>query len=380
MTIIANPIYDSVFKFLLEDERAAKVLLSALLKQEVCELKMRRNEYTNVRQTRISLFRIDFSAKIRNAAGEEHLVLIELQKTWLSTETLRFRQYLGAQYLNNENVPEDGNPGGYGLPIISIYILGHKLGDLQEPVVYVRRRYLDYENNIIEGGVPDPFIESLTHDSIIVQLPYLKGRTRNHLERILCVFDQEYRIASDDHLLKIDDEDMDKDGRLLVNRLVMAAASPEVRREMQVEDEILSEIEARDTTIMLKDKQIQEKEQVIQEKDQAIQEKDQAIQEKDQAIQEKDQAIQEKEQAIQEKEQVIQKKDQALEEQKQALEEQKQVLAEKDSLLREQQEEIKRQKDVLYAAAKNLSLRGMSSAEIANVLSVSEDTIKTLLG
>ena len=380
MTIIANPIYDSVFKFLLEDERAAKVLLSALLKQEVCELKMRRNEYTNVRQTRISLFRIDFSAKIRNAAGEEHLVLIELQKTWLSTETLRFRQYLGAQYLNNENVPEDGNPGGYGLPIISIYILGHKLGDLQEPVVYVRRRYLDYENNIIEGGVPDPFIESLTHDSIIVQLPYLKGRTRNHLERILCVFDQEYRIASDDHLLKIDDEDMDKDGRLLVNRLVMAAASPEVRREMQVEDEILSEIEARDTTIMLKDKQIQEKEQVIQEKEQVIQEKDQAIQEKDQAIQEKDQAIQEKEQAIQEKEQVIQKKDQALEEQKQALEEQKQVLAEKDSLLREQQEEIKRQKDVLYAAAKNLSLRGMSSAEIANVLSVSEDTIKTLLG
>ena len=380
MTIIANPIYDSVFKFLLEDERAAKVLLSALLKQEVCELKMRRNEYTNVRQTRISLFRIDFSAKIRNAAGEEHLVLIELQKTWLSTETLRFRQYLGAQYLNNENVPEDGNPGGYGLPIISIYILGHKLGDLQEPVVYVRRRYLDYENNIIEGGVPDPFIESLTHDSIIVQLPYLKGRTRNHLERILCVFDQEYRIASDDHLLKIDDEDMDKDGRLLVNRLVMAAASPEVRREMQVEDEILSEIEARDTTIMLKDKQIQEKEQVIQEKDQAIQEKEQVIQEKEQVIQEKDQAIQEKDQAIQEKEQVIQKKDQALEEQKQALEEQKQVLAEKDSLLREQQEEIKRQKDVLYAAAKNLSLRGMSSAEIANVLSVSEDTIKTLLG
>ena len=380
MTIIANPIYDSVFKFLLEDERAAKVLLSALLKQEVCELKMRRNEYTNVRQTRISLFRIDFSAKIRNAAGEEHLVLIELQKTWLSTETLRFRQYLGAQYLNNENVPEDGNPGGYGLPIISIYILGHKLGDLQEPVVYVRRRYLDYENNIIEGGVPDPFIESLTHDSIIVQLPYLKGRTRNHLERILCVFDQEYRIASDDHLLKIDDEDMDKEGRLLVNRLVMAAASPEVRREMQVEDEILSEIEARDTTIMLKDKQIQEKDQAIQEKEQVIQKKDQAIQEKDQAIQEKEQVIQKKDQAIQEKDQALEEQKQALEEQKQALEKQKQAMAEKDSLLREQQEEIKRQKDVLYVAAKNLSLRGMSSAEIANVLSVSEDTIITLLG
>ena len=100
MTIIANPIYDSVFKFLMEDERAAKVLLSALLQQEVHDLKMRRNEYTNLSQTRISLFRIDFSARIKDAAGREQLVLIELQKTWLMTETLRFRQYLGTQYIS----------------------------------------------------------------------------------------------------------------------------------------------------------------------------------------------------------------------------------------------------------------------------------------
>lgn len=170
MTIIANPIYDSVFKFLMEDDRAAKVLLSALLKQEVHDLKMRRNEYTNHKQMRISLFRIDFSARIKNAAGKEQLVLIELQKTWLATETLRFRQYLGAQYQDSENVYDYGTDKGFGLPIISIYILGHKLGDLNEPVVYVRRRYLDYESREITEGVPDPFIESLTHDSIIVQI------------------------------------------------------------------------------------------------------------------------------------------------------------------------------------------------------------------
>lgn len=270
MTIIANPIYDSVFKFLMEDERAAKVLLSALLKQEVHDLKMRRNEYTNLSQTRISLFRIDFSARIKDVAGKEQLVLIELQKTWLMTETLRFRQYLGTQYLDVENVSVEGNGKGYGLPIISIYILGHKLGDLEEPVVYVRRRYLNYDSQEITQGVPDPFIESLTHDSIIVQIPYLQGRARNHLERLLSVFDQECRVAADEHLLQIDDEGMDGDGRLLVNRLVMAAASPEVRREMQLEDEILSEIEARDTTIMLKNKEIEEKEQEIEQKSQEI--------------------------------------------------------------------------------------------------------------
>ena len=201
-TLIANPIYDSVFKFLME--RAAKVLLSALLKQEVRDLKMRRNEYTNLSQTRISLFRIDFSARIKDISGKEQLVLIELQKTWLMTETLRFRQYLGTQYLNVENVSAEGEGRGYGLPIISIYILGHKLGDLNEPVVYVRRRYLDYESQEIVQGVPDPFIESLTHDSIIVQIPYLRGRARNHLERLLSVFDQECRVPADEHLLQID--------------------------------------------------------------------------------------------------------------------------------------------------------------------------------
>ncbi|OUP08389.1 hypothetical protein B5F34_09325, partial [Mediterranea sp. An20] len=112
--------------------------------------------------------------------------------------------------------------------------------------------------------------ESLTHDSIIVQIPYLQGRARNHLERLLSVFDQECRMATDVHFLQINDEGMDKEGRLLVNRLVMAAASPDVRREMQVEDEILSEIEARDTAIMMKDKEIELKTQEIEQKSQEI--------------------------------------------------------------------------------------------------------------
>ena len=337
MTIIANPIYDSVFKFLMEDERAAKVLLSALLKQEVRDLKMRRHEYTNLSQTRISLFRIDFSARIKDAAGKEQLVLIELQKTWLMTETLRFRQYLGTQYLDTENVSTGGEGRGYGLPIISIYILGHKLGDLNEPVVYVRRRYLDYESREIAQGVPDPFIESLTHDSIIVQIPYLQGRARNHLERLLSVFNQDCRMPVDDHYLQIDDEDMDKEGRLLVNRLVMAAASPEVRRDMQVEDEILSEIEARDTTIMLKDKAIEQKDKEIEQKSQEIEQKSQEIEQKSQEIEQKSQEIEQKSQ------------------------------------------EIEQQKNILRATVRNLSQQGMSLQEIAAVLSVSEETVRGLL-
>ena len=278
MMIIANPIYDSVFKFMLEDDRVARILLSALLKKDVRDLQMRRNEYSNIQQTRISLFRIDFSARITDEEGKEHLVLIELQKTWLATETLRFRQYLGSQYLDKGNMLSNGdNPKGYGLPIISIYILGHKLGDLSQPIVYVRRQYLDYDNIEITDGVPDPFIESLTHDSIIVQIPYLQGRSRNRLERLLKVFDQDYRIVDNDHLLSIDERLMEDDERLVLDRLAMAVVSPDIRKSMSVEDEILSEIEARDTTIMLKDKEIESKEKEIESKEKEIEQKNHVI-------------------------------------------------------------------------------------------------------
>lgn len=279
MTIIANPIYDAVFKFLMEDKKVAKIFLSALLKKDIIDLEMRRHEYTSMEHTRISLFRIDFSAKIRENDGSEHLVLIELQKTWLITETLRFRQYLGTQYLNKENIIEEKNEHGqrrtYGLPIISIYILGHPLGDLTEPVVYVRRRYLDYDDNPLPS--PDPFIESLTHDSIIVQIPFLTGRTRNRLERLLSVFDQEYRQADSEHYLEINDEHLDDEVKCVVHRLLKAAAAPDVRRAMEIEDEILSEIEDRDTTIMMKNKEIEQKEQEIEQSKQVIEQKEQVI-------------------------------------------------------------------------------------------------------
>ncbi|CAK7050712.1 MAG: hypothetical protein PARBB_02523 [Parabacteroides distasonis] len=281
MTLIANPIYDSVFKYMMEDERVANILLSALLKKEIRELQVRQHEYTNVQRATISLFRMDFSAKILDEEGEEHLVLIELQKTWLPTETLRFRQYLGTHYLNRENVRK-GADSQYGLPIISIYILGHTLGELKEPVIYVRRRYLDYEDNEIEGK--DRFIESLTHDSIIVQIPFLKKRTRNRLERLLNIFDQDCRVEGDDHLLEIDENLFHVEDVPVLTRLLKAGVAPDVRRSMDVEDEILSEIEARDTVIMQKDQLIQQKDEAIQQKDEAIQQKDEAIQQKDQLI------------------------------------------------------------------------------------------------
>ena len=300
MTIIANPIYDVVFKYMMEDERVARIMLSALLQKEVIQVEMRRHEYTGLRQSIISLFRIDFSAKIREKDGTERLILIELQKTWLITETLRFRQYLGTQYLDEKNIPpREENPGGFGLPMVSIYLLGHKLGDLKEPVIYVRRNYLDYDSNPITRGVPDPFIESLTHDTIIVQIPFLKGRTRNRLERLLNVFDQDNRSEESVHFLNIDETKLEEgDEQLVMYRLLKAAVAPDVRRAMQVEDEILSEIEDRDTAIMLQNAKIKEQEQVIEQNKQEIEQSRQVIEQSRQVIEQKEQQLEQKEQIM----------------------------------------------------------------------------------
>ena len=38
---VANPLYDAVFKYLMEDDRIAKTILAALLKKKVIDVKIR---------------------------------------------------------------------------------------------------------------------------------------------------------------------------------------------------------------------------------------------------------------------------------------------------------------------------------------------------
>ena len=267
MIQIANPIYDSVFKYLMEDERIAKTLLSALLKKEVVAVEMRRNEYTNGVRDNISVFRIDFGAHVKEPDGTIRLVLIELQKTWLETETLRFRQYLGAQYSNPENVPSENNKDGYAIPMVAIYLLGHRVGDVNVPVLYVKHKAYDYDGNVVTDGIPDPFVESLIHDSIIVQIPLLHGQVNNRLEKVLSVFDQSQKNGSDRHVLNVNDSpfDDDDDMQYLLRRLLMAAANAQLRQDMNVEDEYFKALEDRDTALMMKDKKLAEQAEQLEQ-------------------------------------------------------------------------------------------------------------------
>ena len=265
---VANPIYDCVFKFLMEDERIAKTVLSALLKKEVVSVEMRRHEHPNVTRDKISMFRIDFAAQVKEDDGTVRLILIELQKTWVDTETLRFRRYLSAQYNAEENMVKEGELKGYAVPMISVYLLGHRVGDIDKAVVYVTHNAFDYDGKVVEGGMQDPFINSLIHDSIIVQIPLLHGKINNRLDRVLSVFDQSQRDAKNQQIVCLDEKEYagDSDMMYILHRLGLAAMDADVRQEMNDEDEFYSVLEARDTQVMKLNEQLTEKRRQLNEK------------------------------------------------------------------------------------------------------------------
>ena len=229
MTNIANPVYDVVFKYLMDDARIARTILSALLKKNVVAVEMRPHEYVNEQRDTLSVFRIDFGATVRSDDGTEQLILVELQKTWLETETLRFRQYLGVHYSNPKNMV-----GDHAIPTVAVYLLGHRVGDIEEPVLYVNHQSYDYEGRLVTKGMPDAFVESLTHDSIIVQIPRLHGQINNRLDKVLSIFDQTRRDRDNEHILLVDERlySDDQDMSLILHRLTMAAADAHVNYSM----------------------------------------------------------------------------------------------------------------------------------------------------
>ena len=280
MIYVANPLYDAVFKYMMEDERIAKTLLSALLQKTVIAVEMRRHEYPNISRDAISMFRVDFAATVLEDDGSKNLILIELQKTWLETETLRFRQYLAVQYNNKENMRKE-TKGKYALPTVAVYLLGHNVGQFTEPVIYARHKIYDYEGNEVHQEEPDPFVESLQHDSIIVQIPRLRGRVNNRLEKILSVFDQSQIYPDDQRMLELDENKYGDDAEMthILHRLQSAAANPDIRNRMNAEDEFFQALEDRDTAIMQMDATIMTQKKELEKQKAAIKEKDAAIEE-----------------------------------------------------------------------------------------------------
>ena len=260
---IANPIYDVVFKYLLEDNKVAKLLLSAIIGEHITELEFSAQERTvevkreskkeNDQQATFTVCRFDFAAKIQTETGFKSIG-IELQKAKLLTDLMRFRRYLGLHYQNTNNTYEvavtkkdntsetnDGEKIEKPRQIYCIYFLAYGMDLPPCPVLKV-----DYKVQDIYNGEEYPsngeFISGLHHRSWIVQINQLKNNRRNNLEKVLAVFDQSAIIDFQKHIVDVDEEEFPEDYRQIIRRLRKAMEDPEKRRAMELEDEILNEL------------------------------------------------------------------------------------------------------------------------------------------
>lgn len=239
-TLIANPLYDVVFRYMMEDNKVAKLFLSAIIDEEIVELEFRPTEYSQrFEEHSITVTRMDFSAKILQEDGSHRLILIELQKSKYFFQIMRFRSYLGKQYQNPDNFYTlEEREKKFGLPIYPIYILGEAFTAEKIPVIRVKRNYIDAATNekILEKH---PFIEALTHDATVIQVSHLKESRRTVLEQFLEIFDQTKKAEGTNHFLQIDEDNYPKKYHEVIRRLRKAMATPQIEGQMELEDDVI---------------------------------------------------------------------------------------------------------------------------------------------
>ena len=255
MRSIANPLYDVVFKYMMEDPEVARSFLEVLLNLKLDSVVSRQQEQVIQSENSVlKLQRLDFVAEIIHENGNKSKVMIEIQKANkdFDADLKRFRKYLSVQYSRDS------------LPILSVYILGFRLSDLESAFVHINRGYQDvYEENEIVNR--SGFAEALSHDLWIVQVPRLKALYRNRLTSMLNIFNQQYlsqRGEDGRRILNLPEIQPDKTMDLILTRLEKAKANEEIVQKMEDEEYLL---ELEEKILGEKDKIILAREQQLEE-------------------------------------------------------------------------------------------------------------------
>ena len=293
--VIANPIYDVVFKKMMENERVAKFFISTLLDEIVETVEVKPQEYTyegefdfnnpkdvekyenRIRERHsIWVYRLDFIATIKTEFGEYKKVLIEIQKAKNQIDLMRFRNYLAEQYKKEDIV----NNQKVVLPITTIYILGFKLPEIETPCLKVERNYKDLTNKITLSTKSD-FVEKLTHDSFIVQVERITDRYQTRLDKLLSIFEQT-NFVDDKKIIKEFNHEVDiEELQIVTDILHHSGTNPEEKRKIENEQEAWRTIDAMTEglreRVIEQSKLIEQNQMVIEQNQMVISEKDELI-------------------------------------------------------------------------------------------------------
>ena len=290
---IANPIFDTVFKFLLEDETIAKGLLSALLNIEIVQISLKPTEVsyrkfldsfdnvseqqkTSIMET-LGSMHYDFKAVIKTPEGNFKTVLIEIQKSKVVSQVGRFRRYLAENYRKRETVLDtEGKEHKEFLEIICIYFLNKDFEDLKPAILKIDHKFIDSETEkTIELEGCNEFVRLLNHKSIFIQIPKLSGEKNSHLKQLLDIFDQQKKSKDDDKILEYEQTaEVSELKKLILERLKKVLADEDLLRDMEIEEDLEIEItellHKKEKVILTKEKELEEKDKTIEENQKTI--------------------------------------------------------------------------------------------------------------
>lgn len=267
--IIANPIYDVVFKRLMENDKVAKFFIGTLLEQTIEAVEVKPQEFTYTdKLAGLAVFRLDFIATIKTETGELKKVLIEIQKAKNPVDLMRFRNYLAEQYKKEDKIDNET----VVLPITTIYILGFKLPEIESPCIKVERNYFDMVNKSTITHKSE-FVEKLTHDSFVVQVERITDRYQTRLDKLLSVFEQN-NFVDEKEIIKDFTHSPDTDElKTITDILHHVGTDPQERKQIEIEQEAWRTVNA-----MFEEKERKYRQQ-LEEQRKALEEKDKFIEE-----------------------------------------------------------------------------------------------------
>jgi hypothetical protein len=209
---LLNPLFDSVFKYLLEDLEVAKTIIEAITKQEVAELTPAPQESSDIelklKYLQIGMIRQDYVAVIKTVLpnGKEQFekVVIEVQKSPIAPEIGRFRNYLADKYRKKSSVAGEEKY----LPVKTIYLIEEIFNPTLPAVLGRRGLYFNELDNKPYQGDRDKIVELFNHDSWFIQTELLPSDFKDELMYVLSVFAPWFRKSPKDRYIEIPEKEI----------------------------------------------------------------------------------------------------------------------------------------------------------------------------
>ena len=339
--LIANPIYDTIFKFLMDDNESAKIILSTLLNVDIEELTATTTIQSYLGEDEKNwgfgkLSHLDYAAQVLKPDGSKENILIELQKADLPSDFYRFRLYITEKFKKSHSTIKKENTTIHTpLKFIPIFILNFEIeNEICDLVIQTNKMVKGVLKDTILQN-PVSFLDDLMYDLTIVQIPHItnidveKIKDDAHkleLYKLFKLFDQNAKTQNDDYKLEIKEKIPSKYTRLVKRLQHEHLNSFEIKNQLIEEDTRILDIKNMLNQKIQFQKTIEEKEKTIEENTKTIEEKEKTIEKIEKNIEEKEKTIEEKEKTIEEKEKTIEEKEKTIEEKEKTIEEKEKTI------------------------------------------------------